>query len=80
MESTPVKYLVMIETPDGMTARFFDAQRRHMSDIDASSEEVVVMLHGLVAEPVKPGSPWAEVLSSHNAQELAEAKVYTLEV
>jgi hypothetical protein len=80
MESTPVKYLVMIETQEGMTARFFDAQRHHMSDIDASSEEVVVMLHGLVAEPIKPGSPWLEVLSSHNPQELAEAKIYTLEV
>lgn len=80
MQSKPVKFLVLIEAGDGMVARFFDADHIHMSDIDASSEEVAVMTRGLVPEHLGNQAPWLEALSSHNPDERAAAQIYTLEV
>ena len=45
--NTLVKYLVLIESGGAMVARLYDAKRGHVSDIDASSEEVAVMTAGL---------------------------------
>jgi len=80
MQSKPVKFLVLIEAGDGMVARFFDANHVHMSDIDASSEEVAVMTRGLLPEHAGNDGPWRQVLSSHNAEERDAAQIYTLEL
>jgi hypothetical protein len=80
MQSEPVKFLVLIEAGDGMVARFFDADHRHMSDIDAASEEVAVMTRGLVPEHAGNDASWRQPLSSHTAEERAAAQIYTLEL
>lgn len=80
MQGKPVRFLVLIEAGDGMVARFFDADHVHMSDIDASSEEVAVMTRGLTPEHIGDDATWQRVLSSHNPEERAAAQVYTLEL
>jgi len=79
MHTPPVKYLVLIDASGAMTARLFDADRHHVSDIDASSEEVAVMTAGLA--PVQGADDsWAAALAGHNADERRAAQVYTLDV
>ncbi|MDB5850282.1 MAG: hypothetical protein JWP29_4034 [Rhodoferax sp.] len=80
MQSKPVRFLVLIEAGDGMIARFFDANHVHMSDIDASSEEVAVMTRGLTPEHLGNQATWLQALSSHNPEERAAAQIYTLEL
>ena len=80
MHSTPVKYLILIDASGAMVARLFDAQRVHVSDIDASSEEVAVMTTGLTPAQGADDAAWARVLSGHNADERRAAQVYTLDV
>lgn len=80
MQSKPVKFLVLIEAGDGMVARFFDENRVHMSDIDASSEEVAVMTRGLTPAHAGTDVTWLKALSGHNAAERAAAQIYTLEL
>ena len=80
MQSKPVKFLVLIDAGDGMVARFFDEHKVHMSDIDASSEEVGVMTKGLTPAPIGTDTAWQHALSSHNAEERAAAQIYTLEL
>ena len=78
MHSAPVKYLILIEAGDGMVARLFDANRVHLSDIDASSEEVAAMTTGL--EPTHAGTEevWSRALVGHNAEQRAAAQVFAL--
>ena len=80
MHKTPVKYLILIETDGAMVARLFDAERRHVSDIDASSEEVAVMTTGLSPQASGHRDEWAAALAGHNAAERSAARVYTLDV
>lgn len=76
----PARYLVLIDAAGEMVARLFDAARAHITDFDASSEEVAVMTAGL--EPMRGAavSEWGSALSGHNAEELRSAVVYTLDV
>lgn len=80
MHQKPARYLVLIESAGAMVARLFDANRAHVLDIDASSEEVVVMTRGLTAMQGADGAAWAKALVGHNAAERAAAQVYTLDV
>jgi hypothetical protein len=80
MHQTPVKHLILIETEGAMVARLYDAQRRHVSDIDASSEEVAVMTAGLVPRPSGNDAAWSSALVGHSAAERAAAQVYELDV
>ena len=80
MHSAPVKYLILIEAAGPMVARLFDANRVHVLDIDASSEEVAVMTAGLVPEQGADDAAWAKALVGHNAAERRAAQVYTLDV
>jgi hypothetical protein len=80
MHKTPVKYLVLIESGGSMVARLFDAKRVHVSDIDASSEEVAVMTSGLQPRHSAEDGAWSEALRGHNGAERRAAQVYTLDV
>ena len=80
MHQPPVKYLVLIESAGSMVARMFDAQRVHLGDFDASSEEVAVMTRGLTPTRGADGDGWAAVLAGHSASERRAAEVYTLDV
>jgi len=80
VHQVPVKYLVLIDASGAMVARLFDGQRRHVSDIDASSEEVAVMTTGLTPLRGADDAAWAAALSGHNADERRAAMVYTLDV
>ncbi len=80
MHSSPVKYLIVIEAGGSMVARLFDADRVHVVDMDASSEDVAATTDGIV--PVHGGAApeWARALAGHSAAERAAAQVYTLAV
>ena len=76
----PAKYLLIIEQSGAMVARLVDAERRHLLDFDASSEEVAVMTAGLQPAVGALGGEWGLALSGHNEQERAAAQVYALDV
>ncbi len=80
MHSPPAKYLIVIDAGGSMVARLFDAQRKPLTDFDASSEEVAVMTTGLTPQRSALDADWARALSGHNPDERAGAEVYTLDV
>lgn len=80
MHSPPAKYLIVIDAGGSMVARLFDAQRKPLTDFDASSEEVAVMTTGLTPQRGALDADWARALSGHNPGERAGAEVYTLDV
>ncbi len=80
MHKTPAKYLVLIEADGTVLAKLYDAQRAHVADVDATSEEVGVMTRGLTPEAGANAAPWAQILSGHGTRERAEARIYTLDV
>ena len=80
MHSPPAKYLVLIEAAGAMTARLFDAQRRHLADLDAASEEIPALVAGLTAEAGADAAVWGSALRGHSAAELRAAQVFSLPV
>lgn len=80
MHQTPVKYLVLLESDGAMIAKLYDAQLRHVNDIDAGSEEVAVMTRGLVHTLNGNDSTWSRVLVGHGEAERRAAQIYTLDV
>lgn len=78
--AAPARYLVIIDAAGEMLARLFDAERRHLTDFDASSEEVAVMTSGLVPAVGADVWQWGHALEGHSAQELREARIYTLDI
>lgn len=80
MHKPPVHYLVLIESDGQMVARLFDAQRRHVSDIDASSEEVSVMTQGLMPQRVANAPEWQQALQGDGIAQREAALVFTLDV
>ena len=75
----PARYLVLIEAGDGMVARLFDADRRHLIDFDASSFEVVEMTAGRMPVEGADQAEWRHALDGHGAGQLRAARVYTLD-
>lgn len=80
MHSPPVKYLILIEAAGAMQARLFDAQRRHVADLDSATEEIPGMLAGLRPTPGADPALWGSALRGHSEAECREAQVYTLPV
>jgi hypothetical protein len=80
MHKTPVRYLVIIESDGAMVAKLYDERLAHVSDIDASSEEVAVMTRGLRPTRNADEAPWAQVLVGHGQAERRAAEVYTLDL
>lgn len=63
-----------------MVARLFDADRKHVLDFDATSEEVVVMTTGLQPTKGAEAHAWGLALEGHSDEERAAALIYTLDV
>jgi len=80
MHSSPVKFLIMIESGGPMVARLFDANRVHVTDMDASSEDVMATIEGIVPTHTGAAAEWDRALAGHNAAERAAAQVYALAV
>ncbi|MDO8248165.1 MAG: hypothetical protein Q7T78_00400 [Rhodoferax sp.] len=80
MHSSPVKYLIVIDSGGSMVARLFDANRVHVIDMDASTEEVVATIDGVVPTASGAEAEWDRALAGHSAIERATAEVYTLAV
>ena len=79
-DSKPARYLVLIEAGDGMVARLFDAEHRHLLDFDASSWEVADMTAGhMPANGVDREGAWGSALEGHSEAELRSARIYTLD-
>ena len=79
MNSKPARYLVLIEAGDGMVARMFDADRKHVIDFDASSWEVADMSAGRVPTEGADHGEWGNALEGHSDAQLRAARIYTLE-
>ena len=80
MHSSPVKFLIVIDSGGSMVARLFDAKRVHVIDMDASTEDVVATTDGIVPAHSGAAPEWDQALAGHSATERAAAQVYTLEV
>lgn len=80
MHSSPVKFLIVIDAGGAMVARLFDANRVHVIDMDASTQDVADTVEGIA--PVHSGTDamWDTALAGHTAAERAQAQVYTLAV
>ena len=63
-----------------MVARLFDANRVHVVDMDASTEEVVTTIDGIVPTHSGTEPGWDRALAGHSAVERAAAQVYALPV
>ena len=77
---SPARYLVIIESAGAMVARLFDARHGHLSDFDASSEEVAVMTAGIAPAHGVEGSEWGLAMDGHSPAERAAALVFALEL
>ena len=80
MHSSPVKFLIMVDAGGAMVARLFDANRAHVIDMDASTEEVVDTIEGIAPVHGATDPVWDLALAGHTAAERAQAQVYTLAV
>ncbi|OGB32305.1 MAG: hypothetical protein A3F78_16845 [Burkholderiales bacterium RIFCSPLOWO2_12_FULL_61_40] len=80
MHSSPVKFLIMVDAGGAMVARLFDANRVHVIDMDASTEEVVDTIEGIAPVHGATGPEWDLALAGHTASERAQAQVYMLAV
>lgn len=78
MHGPPVKYLVLIETSGAMVARLFDAQHRHVADIDAATEEIPPMIAGVTPQQGADTAVWAQALAGHSPAERRAAQVFSL--
>lgn len=80
MHSPPARYLVLIEASGTMEARLFDAQRRHLADLDAATEELNKMIAGLTPQCGAEAAEWGSALVGHSVEERCAAQVFTLSV
>jgi len=80
MHNSPVKFLIVIDSGGAMVARLFDANRVHVVDMDASTEEVAAAVDGIVPTHSGTEPEWDQALAGHSAVERATAQVYTLAV
>lgn len=79
MQSSPARYLVLIESAGGMVARLFDAHHAHLIDFDAASEEVAVMTSGVTPVRGALGPEWGVSLEGQSVAERTAALVFALD-
>ena len=80
MHSSPAKFLIVIDSGGSMVARLFDADRIHVIDMDASTEDVVATTDGVVPTNSVAAPEWDRALAGHSAVERATAQVFALVV
>jgi hypothetical protein len=74
------RYLIVIESGGSAIARLFTEAREQTAEFDASTEEVMLMMQGLVPVHGASGPEWDRALAGHSATERSAARVYTLDV
>lgn len=74
------RYLVLISSGGFAVARLFLDSREQVAEIDASTEEVALMIRGLQPVGTACGPEWDRALMGHSAEERAQASVYRLDV
>ena len=75
----PARYLVLIESGEGMVARLFDAARAPLGEFDASSFEVAEMTSRSTPTLGIDPALWGQALAGHSPQQLGAARVYGLD-
>jgi len=75
----PARYLVLIDTGEGMVARLFDAEHAPLGEFDASSFEVAEMTRRNVPTLGIDAAAWGAALDGHSTEQLAAARVYGLD-
>ena len=75
----PARFLVLIDSGGNAIARLFLDTHQQIGQFDASTEEVVQMMGGLVPS-AGTGPEWDLALAGHSAAERRGAEVYTLEI
>lgn len=75
----PARYLVIIDAAGSTLARLFLDTREQIGEVDAGTEEVAQMTHGLKPVTGAQGTEWDRALQGHSAAERAAAEVYALE-
>lgn len=80
MHSAPVKFLILIDAGDARVARLFNAERGHVMDMDASTEDVLLTIQGLAPTTTGTAPEWDAALAGHSTAERAQAQVFTLRV
>ncbi|MES2952887.1 MAG: hypothetical protein V4858_30520 [Pseudomonadota bacterium] len=78
MQSSPVRFLIVIDSGGSMVARLFNADRGHVMDMDASTEDVVATIERAVSTNSATAPEWDVALAGHSAMEREQAQVYTL--
>ncbi len=78
MQSSPVKFLIVIDSGGSMVARLFDADLVHVMDMDASTEDVAATIEGVRPTEGAMAPEWDAALSGHSVMEREQAQVYTL--
>jgi len=74
------RYLVVISSGGDRIARLFLANREQVSEFDAGTEEIAVMIRSATSTAGAGGAEWDKALAGHNADERAGATVYQLDV
>ena len=75
----PARFLVLIESGEGMIARLFDAEHAPLGEFDASSFEVAEMTSRNVPSLGIDAAVWGHALDGHSPPQLGAARVYTLD-
>lgn len=75
----PVRYLVVIDSAGSTLARLFLETREQVAEVDAGTEEVAAMTHGLQPARSANDPEWDAALQGHSAAERRAADVYTLQ-
>ncbi len=78
MHRSPVKFLIVIDSGGAMVARLFDADRTHVIDMDASTEDVAATIEGVRPTDSATAPEWDAALAGHSAVEREQAQVYSL--
>ena len=76
----PVRYLILIDAAGAPTARLYDAERTHILDVDATSEEVSDMTGGHVPRHDASGHEWDAALGNHTLTERRDAQIFALDI
>lgn len=76
----PARYLVIIDGGGATLARLFLDSREPAGEVDASTEEVTLMMRGLTPQHGALEPHWDRALQGHSEGERAAARVFTLDL
>jgi hypothetical protein len=75
----PTRYVVVIDSAGSTIARLFLDSYEQVAEVDAGTEEIALMTHGLQPARGALGEEWDRPLQGHSTAERRNADVYTLD-